>query len=45
MGCDNRRRGTGIDRLVYALYLPAPRLRQAGGMTEEEIRIVERGNT
>jgi hypothetical protein len=33
------------DRLVYELYLPAPRLRQAGGLTEEEIRIVEGGNT
>ena len=24
-----------------ALYLPAPRLRQAGGLTPEEIKIVE----
>lgn len=30
-----------IDQLVYALYLPAPSLRQAGGLTPEEIRIVE----
>ena len=37
--------GQGLAGLVYALYLPAPRLRQAGGLTEEEIRIVERGNT
>jgi hypothetical protein len=27
--------------LVYAFYLPAPRLRQAGGLTPEEIKIVE----
>jgi hypothetical protein len=30
-----------IDQQVYALYLPAPRLRQAGGLTPEEINIVE----
>ena len=30
-----------IGQQVYALYLPAPRLRQAGGLTPEEIRIVE----
>ncbi len=29
-----------LDELVYALYLPAPRLRQAGGLTPEEIKIV-----
>ncbi len=27
-----------LDELVQALYLPAPRLRQAGGLTPEEIR-------
>ena len=33
---------TQIDPLVYDLYLPAPRAsRQAGGLTEEEIKIVE----
>jgi hypothetical protein len=32
---------TSGDQLVYALYLPAPRLRQAGGLTPEEIKIVE----
>ena len=30
-----------IDRQVYALYLPAPSLRQAGGLTPEDIKIVE----
>ena len=30
-----------IDQQVYALYLPAPSLRQAGGLTPEEIKIVE----
>ena len=30
-----------IDQQVYARYLPAPRLRQAGGLTPEEIKIVE----
>ncbi|MDA1142046.1 MAG: hypothetical protein O3B01_26085 [Planctomycetota bacterium] len=30
-----------IDQLVYAFYLPAPSLRQAGGLTPEEIQIVE----
>jgi hypothetical protein len=29
------------DQQVYALYLPAPSLRQAGGLTPEEIKIVE----
>jgi len=32
---------TGGDELVYALYLPAPRLRPVGGLTPEEIKIVE----
>jgi hypothetical protein len=33
---------TQIDRLVYQLYLPAPRAaRQAGGRTDKEIQIVE----
>lgn len=32
---------TGGDPLVYALYLPAPGFRQAGGLTPEEIQIVE----
>jgi hypothetical protein len=30
-----------IDALVYDLYLPAPRLRQAGALTPAEIKIVE----
>jgi len=30
-----------MDERVYRLYLPAPRLRQAGGLTPEEIQIVE----
>ncbi|MEI7937734.1 MAG: hypothetical protein WCK27_13685 [Verrucomicrobiota bacterium] len=30
-----------IDQQVYALYLPAPSLRQAGGLTPEEIKTVE----
>jgi hypothetical protein len=30
-----------IDQQVYALYLPAPSLRQAGGLTPEEIKMVE----
>ena len=33
-----------IDRMVYQLYLPAPQRgasRQAGGLTDEEIQIVE----
>ena len=30
-----------IDERVYRLHLPAPRLRQAGGLTPEEIKIVE----
>jgi len=30
-----------IDALVYNLYLPAPRLRQAGALTPAEIKIVE----
>jgi hypothetical protein len=30
-----------IDALVYDLYLPAPRLRQAGALTPGEIKIVE----
>jgi len=36
-----RRRKREIDQQVYARYLPAPRLRQAGGLTPEEIKIVE----
>ena len=30
-----------IDALVYDLYLPSPRLRQAGALTPDEIKIVE----
>ena len=30
-----------IDQQVYALYLPTPSLRQAGGLMPEEIKIVE----
>jgi len=30
-----------IDALVYDLYLPAPRLRQAGALTPAEIKILE----
>ena len=30
-----------IDRLVYDLYLRAPRLRQAGGLTDKEIQSAE----
>jgi hypothetical protein len=30
-----------IDQQVYALYQPSPRLRPAGGLTPEEIKIVE----
>ena len=30
-----------IDQRGYALYLPEPSLRQAGGLTPEEIKIVE----
>ena len=30
-----------IVQRMYALYLPAPRLRQAGGLMPEEIKIVE----
>ena len=30
-----------IDERVYRLHLPAPRLRQAGGLTPEEIKIVD----
>jgi len=30
-------------RRVYRLYLPAPRLRQAGGLTPAEIKMVEEG--
>jgi hypothetical protein len=30
-----------IDALAYDLYLPAPRLRQAGALTPGEIKIVE----
>jgi hypothetical protein len=30
-----------IDALVYDLYLPAPRLRQAGAFTPAEIQIME----
>ena len=30
-----------IDQQVYALYLPAPSLRQARGLTPQEIKIAE----
>ena len=30
-----------IDQQVYALYLPTPSLRQAGGLAPEEIKSVE----
>ena len=30
-----------IDERVYRLYLPAPRLRQAGALTPDEIKLVE----
>jgi len=30
-------------RRVYRLYLPVPRLRQAGGLTKEGIKVVEGG--
>ena len=30
-----------IDRLVYDLHLPVPRLRQAGGLTDQEIQSAE----
>ena len=30
-----------IDGLVYALYQPMPGLRQAGGLTKDEIKIIE----
>ena len=36
-----RRRKREIDQLVYALCLPALRLRQACGLMPEEIKIVE----
>ena len=31
-----------IDEQVYRLYLPAPRLWQAGGLTPEEIKPVDK---
>jgi len=30
-----------IDRHVYALYQPSPRLRLAGGLTADEVKLVE----
>jgi hypothetical protein len=30
-----------IDRHVYALYRPSPRLRPAGGLTPAEIKLIE----
>ena len=41
---DHRCCGTGIDRQVHALYPPSSRmagLRRTGGLTREEIKLVE----
>jgi len=40
-GADTSALERELDELVYALYLPAPRLRQAGGLTPEEKALVQ----
>jgi hypothetical protein len=33
--------GRKLDELVYALYLPTPKLRRASGLTPAEIKLVK----
>jgi len=44
VGAGSLQSGTGIDRRAYALYPPSSRmagLRRTGGLTKDEIKLVE----